>query len=291
MLGSPEGLPAGLDDDAETHPAAHETGRPSIGPELGDIIGRLPYRLALAGGWIDQPFISALNPESPGSMVVVSLRPSVRYMDRSGMATGTRATAFSLWGDQLPADGTLLELVRELYAAENQGQAEPSGSQDMVGLIVPGVSRLDYDASVDGGWFPSHIETTRDPGIAGWLERVLHLIPVSPRPPGYGPLGVKRLDADWIRRLGQSGQDCFGAILAQDLTALGASMNECSRCWDALLPQTLAHPTISIDLKALLASYESRYEGAMFSGCGGGYLVVASAEDVPGSFRISVRTE
>lgn len=269
MLRSPDGPPA---------------------PELGDIIGRLPYRLALAGGWIDQPFVSARNPEPPGSMVVVSLEPSVRYMDRSGMATGTRAFAVSLWGDQLPATSSPLELVRELYAAENAGTAEPSGSQDMCGLIVPGVSRLDYDASIEGGWFPGHIESTCDPGIARWLERVLHLIPVSPRPPGYGPLGVKRLDAEWIRRLGQSGKDCYDAIVRQDLAALGASMNECSRCWDAVLPHTLEHSTIGIDLKGLLAAYEARYDGAMYSGCGGGYLVVASEEDVPGSSRVSVRT-
>ncbi|GEM_PF-6845641 len=32
----------------------------------------IPYRLALAGGWIDQPFVSERNPEPPGSMVVIS---------------------------------------------------------------------------------------------------------------------------------------------------------------------------------------------------------------------------
>jgi len=53
----------------------------------------------------------------------------------------------------------------------------------------------------------------------------------------------------------------------------------------------LAHPTITTDLKALLAAYETRYDGAMYSGCGGGYLIVASADDVPGSLRVSVRTE
>ena len=291
MPRSLEGPVAGAARLPGADPGASDPKRPRAETDLSDVIGHLPYRLALAGGWIDQPFMSARNPEPPGSMVVVSLQPSVRYMDRSGMATGTRASALVLWGDQLPADGSPLELVRELYAAENQGQAEPSGSQDMVGLIVPGVSRLDYDASVDGGWFPSHIETTRDPDIARWLERVLHLIPVGPRPPGYAPLGVKRLDADWVRRLSQSGKDCFSAILRQDLPALGASMNECSRCWDALLPHTLAHPTITTDLKALLAAYETGYDGAMYSGCGGGYLIVASADDVPGSLRVSVRTE
>jgi hypothetical protein len=261
------------------------------GHGLGGIIGHLPYRLALAGGWIDQPFVSLANPEPPGSMVVISLEPTVRYMNRSGMATGTRATASSLWGDRIPVQTGPMELVRELYAAENDGLAEPSGSQDMIGLIVPGVSRLDYDAAVEGGWFPSHVETTCDAGIARWLERVVHLVPVAPRPPGYGPLGVKRLDPDWVRRLGRSGRDCYDAIVRQDLAGLGASMNECSTCWDALLPHTLAHPTIHFDLKALLAWYQSRYDGAMYSGCGGGYLVVASEEEVPGSFRVSVRTE
>jgi hypothetical protein len=284
-------LSADLDEVTGRPDASPPGDATSNAPELGDIIGRLPYRLQLAGGWIDQPFMSARNPEPPGSMVVVSLQPSVRFMDRSGMASGTRASAFALWGDQLPSSREPMALVRELYAAENAGQVEPSGSQDMIGVIFPGVSRLDYDASVDGGWFPSHIESTCDPGVAKWLERRLHLLPVSPRPLGYGPLEVKRLDADWVRRLGESGKDCYNAIVGQNLAALGASLNECSACWDALLPHTLAHPTINLDLKALLAWYQDRYEGAMYSGCGGGYLIVASAEDVPGSFRVSVRTE
>jgi hypothetical protein len=49
------------------------------------------------------------------------------------------------------------------------------------------------------------------------------------------------------------------------------------------------HPAIAIDLKALLAYYQCRYAGAMYSGCGGGYLFVVSQEPVPGAFRIEVR--
>jgi hypothetical protein len=257
-------------------------------PTLRDVIGGLPYRLQLAGGWIDQPFVSALNPEPPGSMVVVSLQPTVRFMDRAGMATGTRATAFGLWGDSLP-DRDALDLVRELYEEENRILPEPSGSQDMAGLIIPGISRLDYDAAVDGGEFPCRIESTSDPATVEWLEQVLYLIPVGQRPPGYDPLATKRLDPEWVRRLGRSGSACYDAIVRHDLAALGASMVECSLAWEAILPNTLAHPTITLDLKGLLASYQSSYPGAMFSGCGGGYLIVASDGDVPGSFRIAVR--
>ncbi len=286
----PSGPPVDLESTAGRAPDLPGDDAVPPVPELGDIIGRLPYRLQLAGGWIDQPFVSGHDPEPPGSMVVVSLEPSVRYMDRSGMATGTRASAFALWGDGLPADRRPMDLVRELYAAENAAKAEPSGSQDMCGIVFPGVSRLDYDASVAGGWFPCHVESTCDPAAARWLERAIHLVAVSPRPPGYTPLGVKRLDPDWVRRLGQSGTDCYDAIIRQDVVALGASMNECSTCWDALLPHTLAHPAITIDLKSLLGWYQARYDGAMYSGCGGGYLVVASKEVVPGSSRVSVRT-
>ena len=42
-------------------------------PDIGDVIGRIPYRMAFAGGWIDQPFVSKHNPSPPGSMVVVAL--------------------------------------------------------------------------------------------------------------------------------------------------------------------------------------------------------------------------
>lgn len=258
------------------------------GPTLHDVIGGLPYRVALAGGWIDQPFVSSCNPEPPGSMVVVSLEPTVRFMDRCGMATGTRVTALALWGDALP-DRDPLELVRELYAAENATLPEPSGAQDMAGLIVPGISRLDFDASVEDGYFPCHIESTSDPATIAWLEHVLHMIPVGPRPLGYAPLDVKRLDPEWIRRLGRSGKDCYDAIVGHDLAALGASMLECSLAWDAILPGIFVHSTIKLDLKALLAAYQSAYPGAMYSGCGGGYLIVAADDDVPGSFRVVVR--
>jgi hypothetical protein len=65
-------------------------------PDITDVIGKIPYRMALAGGWIDQPFVSRLNPSPPGSMVVVSLQPTFRYMDRCGLGTSTRRAALQL---------------------------------------------------------------------------------------------------------------------------------------------------------------------------------------------------
>jgi hypothetical protein len=256
--------------------------------DITRVIGKIPYRMAFSGGWIDQPFISRLNPNPPGSMVVVGLEPVFRFMERAGMATGTRRVALGLWKDGIPR-GDRMQLVKELYAAENKHLAEPSGSQDMIGLIYPGVNRLDYDAGFEGGIFPRHIESNNDPEVASFLARVIHVMPVEPRPPGYSPLEVKNLDPQWIERLGQSGKDCFDAIVRKDTAALGAAMNLTMKCWETILPGTMRHPTLKLDLVELLKFYQNRYAGAMYSGCGGGYLYIVSPEPVPGAFGVKVR--
>jgi hypothetical protein len=161
----------------------------------------------------------------------------------------------------------------------------------MIGLLYPGVSRLDYDTGVEEGRFPAHVESNCDPEIARWVEEVFYLVPVNQRPAGYSPLDIRNLDPAWIAQLGRTGKDCFDAILNTDIGRLGAAMNHCMRCWEAILPCTVQHPLINVDLKGILAWFQCRYPGAMYSGCGGGYMIVVSEEPVPGSLRVRVRTE
>jgi hypothetical protein len=256
---------------------------------ITDIIGHIQYRLALAGGWIDQPFMSKHNPSPPGSMVVAAVEPEFRFMDRAGICGSTRSIALKIWGGEVP-DEDPEELVRQLYATENDGKKEPSGSQDMIGIIYPGINRLDYDHEYEGGYFPKHIESNNDPKIASWLESVLHIIPVNTRPAGYNPLGRKNLLPEWVARLGQSGKDCFNAVINKDIDSLGKSLTECTKCWNTLLSDNFVHSTLKIDLLPLLEYYQANYAGAMYSGCGGGYLYVISEKKVPGSFQVRIKT-
>ena len=258
-------------------------------PRLTDIIGRIPYRLALAGGWIDQPFVSQHNPSPPGSMVVVAVESEFRFMDRAGICGSTRSVALKIWNNELPQNKSRDELVKELYEAENKDKAEPSGSQDMIGLIYPGINRLDYDYKHDGGVYPCHIESNNDPGIAQWLSRVINIVTFMPRPPGFNPLVVKNLDPQWVTRLGQAGKDCFDAIIRKDSKALGETLNENMRCWDALMPYNLRDPVLAPELLDLLDFYQRNYDGAMCSGPGGGYFYVISEKPVPGAFHATVR--
>jgi len=88
-------------------------------------------------------------------------------------------------------DGDPVDLVRKLYAAENQGKTDPSGSQDMAGILYPGVNRLDYDFDHEGGYFPVHIESNNDLAVARWLEAHIYMVPINQRPLGYNPLEEK----------------------------------------------------------------------------------------------------
>ncbi len=209
----------------------------------GKLLGAIPNRLQLAGGWIDQPFVSRHNPKPPGSMVVVQIEPDFRPMDRSGIASGTRAIAMKLWKGRLP-NRPPAELVRELYEAENKGKAEPSGSQDMIGLIYPGVNRLDYDFSGRRRRVPvAHRIAATAPRVARWLEQVLHLLPVEPRPDGYNPLGEQEPRPEVGRPAGPVGQGLLRRHpSAWTPKALGASLNLNMKCWETLLPHVVRHP-------------------------------------------------
>ena len=74
-----------------------------------------------------------------------------------------------------------------------------------------------------------------------------------------------------------------------DAKALGASLNLNMKCWETLLPHVVRHPLLRVDLMPLLKAYQRQYPGAMYSGCGGGYLIVVSNEPVPGAFQVNVR--
>ena len=56
---------------------------------------RFPYRLCLAGGWIDQPWVSKIH---PGSVVVAQIWPTMDFNDRSGLATSSRKMGIQIMG-------------------------------------------------------------------------------------------------------------------------------------------------------------------------------------------------
>jgi cytidyltransferase-like protein len=239
---------------------------------------KFPYRVCLAGGWMDQPWVSEIL---PGSVVVAQIWPTIDFNDRSGMATSSRKVAIELWGNQLPV-GDPARNAQMLFGAENPpGSEYISGSQDHIGLLVPGITRIDYN----GKFWPNHIENSIDPETCEWLSKVLHFAPLQPRPEGYNPILKKNLDPRIIKRLCDSGVACYDAILKKNVKQLGESMKESFLAWSEMLPYTVPEWV----MEEMQTKYFPKYSGAITSGSGGGYVVFPAEEEVEGTIKIKVR--
>ena len=247
-----------------------------------------PFRICLSGGWLDQPWVSSI---APGSVIVINIQPTVDFNLRSGMATSSRALWLGELWDKRVMHSDPLRLARLLFGFENPPGTPSnriSGSQDHIGLALPGVSRLDYA----GHHWPAHIERDVSLESARWLEAHLALVELSARPVGYDPLSVQHITKEGVQALALSAAQSWEGIQKRDATLLGNGVRGTHDAWRALLPHTT-----SAEIDAILRSYDDRALGASTSGCGGGYLILVldgSAESwkaIPGSIRIRVRTE
>jgi cytidyltransferase-like protein len=239
---------------------------------------RFPYRLCLAGGWIDQPWVSKIY---PGSVVVAQIWPTMDFNDRSGLATSSRNVGIKLWGNRYP-DGDHEENAKLLFGAENPpGKKYVSGSQDHIGLIYPGINRLFYN----GGYWPERVDSTIDKDICDWLSDVLHLVPLEPRPDGYDPLKEMHLKKPLIKELGSAGALCWESILKKDIKGLGKGLTDTFLSWKKILPLTV--PGWVMD--EMETKYFPYYPGAITSGSGGGYVIVASEKVIDGAIKVKVK--
>ena len=94
----------------------------------------MPYRLDLAGGWLDQPYVGKI---ASGPVLTISIEPTIEFNERSGMATSTRRKAIELWHIDVPP-GNKEKLAKILFSYENSpGTKVISGSQDAIGIVMP----------------------------------------------------------------------------------------------------------------------------------------------------------
>jgi len=141
----------------------------------------IPFRIDLAGGWLDQPFINQLN---SGSVLTISIEPTIEFNLRSGMASSTRNKAIELWNSELPV-GNPIKLAKILFSYENPpGNKVISGSQDALGILLPGLNKLFYN----NGYWPNSIDSINDESILLFLEKHLFLISLGSRKNDYNVL-------------------------------------------------------------------------------------------------------
>lgn len=239
---------------------------------------RIPYRLDLAGGWLDQPFVSRLG---AGPVLTISLEPTMEFHERGGMATSTRRKAIQLWQTSLPA-GDLERTARTLFAFENPpGTTQFSGSQDSIGIVYPGLNRLDYR----GKFWPEKITSVLDEPVLRWIEQLLHLVPLGPRGGNFNVDRGRRITPARVRALADAAKACWDAILRRDVAEFGRQMRASFEAQVGLFP-AMSNRMVQKTIR----QYADQAHGWKLSGAGGGgYLVLVSERALPGLVRLKIR--
>ena len=239
----------------------------------------IPFRLDLAGGWLDQPFVSKYH---PGSVLTISIEPTHAFNDRSGMSSSTRRKAIELWRTHLP-DGDREQQARMLFSYENPpGTREISGSQDSIGIVYPGLNRLHYN----GGYWPERIESVQDETVLAFIEEHLQLVPLSPRADGFSVLQDTRIETAGAEALAGAAHDCWNALLARDANTFGSAFRRSFEAQVAMFPNM-----VDDSIHATIAAHADKALGWKLSGAGGGgYLILVRKEPLPGTLRITIRT-
>ena len=239
---------------------------------------QIPFRIDLAGGWLDQPWVSV---HCPGPVLTVSIEPTIEFNDRSGMASSTRRKAIDLWHAALP-QGDPEQLAKVLFSYENPpGTNEVAGSQDALGIVLPGLNRLYYE----GGYWPSAIESVHDEEVLAWLEARLHLVTLGPRVSSFRVLDEVRVDAAGARALSEAAEDCWRAILARDVRAFGDAFRRSLEAQVAMFPLMLDD-----GIREVMGQCCGRSLGWKLSGAGGGgYLILVAEEPLPNTVGVKIR--
>jgi cytidyltransferase-like protein len=239
---------------------------------------RIPYRIDLAGGWLDQPHVSEKH---SGPVITISIEPDCEFNDRSGMSTSSRKKAIELWQVDIPS-GDRETLARTLFCYENPpGSKYISGSQDALGIVLPGLNRLYYD----GQFWPSAIEKILDNDILDWLEKHIWLVLLYPRQDSYDVLTNSSVTESGARNLSEASEECWQSIRQKDLKRFGAAMRHSFESQISMFPDM-----VSEDILKVLEQYRDKVAGWKLSGAGGGgYIILASENPVDNAIQIRIR--
>jgi cytidyltransferase-like protein len=243
-------------------------------------VNQVPFRIDLAGGWLDQPFVSR---HYPGAVITISLEPTLQFNDRSGMASSTRRSAIEMWGPRLPT-GDPEKLAKILFCYDNPpGTKEISGSQDAIGIAIPGLAKANYD----GHYWPTSIERLQDELALQFVENSLYLVTLGPRHAEYDVLANSDIDSRRAKALADPTEACWEAIKKRDVAAFGRFFRESFEAQIAMFPNMMNDSVVE-----LIDRHKDEALGWKLSGAGGGgYLILVADKPIENSVRIVARRE
>lgn len=238
-----------------------------------EVKSQIPYRVDIAGTWIDQPYVSE---HGAGWAITASIEPTMEFMERAGMSTSTRKAAQQIWRYQLPEYNEPI-LARLLFCFENEPEDDKghiSGAQDAIGICISGLSRHFYDNT----YWPSRIETVHDESILSWLEDHMALVPMFPRREGVSVVEGKDITPAKVKALTEAAQDAWNSIMAKDLDGFARAFGQSFDAQVSMFP-AMMQPGIEDYIERVKKAGALAWK--MTGAGGGGYLLIVHDGHLP----------
>jgi cytidyltransferase-like protein len=238
----------------------------------------MPFRIDLAGGWLDQPYVGKY---SKGPVITISIEPTIEFNERSGMASSTRRKAIELWHTDIPP-GDKEKHAKILFSYENPpGTRIVAGSQDSIGIVIPGLNKLAYE----GEYWPARIISIYDEDILSWIEKHIYLITLGPRVSDFDVLDNTAINKENADALSDAAEICWKSILNKDLKNFGLFFRKSFEAQIKMFPNMVFD-----DIFKAMDRYKKQSYGWKLSGAGGGgYLIFIADKPIEGAIQIKIR--
>jgi galactokinase/mevalonate kinase-like predicted kinase len=175
------------------------------------------------------------------------------------------------------------KLAKILFRYDNDpGTKDVSGSQDSIGITMPGINRFFYEKEK---YWPSKFETISDLSVINWLEERLYMVTLWPRPADFVVLENTNISEDNVRRLTAAAELAWDGLTKKDIKNFAKGFNDSFDSQVRMFPRMM-----NGKIAKIIDNHKNKALSWKLSGAGGGgYLILISEKEITNAIRIKIR--